>query len=130
MVPLLHVHALVVALEIRLAHKLLVAVCHLAGEGILPLLVVRLHVRFEVVAAAEHLAAPLDLADKVGLLLGRQPAGRPSWPLDPELSLGVVHEARGLWPAGRPRVELVWLYWVVVGLVPGGRGSAVGKIAG
>lgn len=64
-------YALVVPLQVCLAHELLGAVIHLAWEWILALLVVRLHMRLEVVAATKELTATLDLALEVGLLLGR-----------------------------------------------------------
>lgn len=80
-VALAHVDALVVALEVRLAHEFLGAVADGAGKGVLALVVVRLHVRLEVVAPAEELAAPLDLALEVGLFLGREPALGPPWAL-------------------------------------------------
>lgn len=70
-VALPHVNALVVSLEVCLAHKLLVAVVDIAREGVFAFVVMGLHVRLEVVAPAEELAAPLDLALEVGFLLGR-----------------------------------------------------------
>lgn len=118
MVAFLHVNALVMALEIGLANKLLVAVVDRAREGVLALLIVRLHVRLEVVASAEHLAASLNLAHKVGLLLGGQPAGRSPWPLNSVLPPGIMEESRGL-RSWRAWVELLRLNRVVVRLVPG-----------
>lgn len=128
-VALLHVHTLVVPLKIGLANKLLVAVGDGAREGILALLVVGLHMRLEVVAPAKHLAASLDLADKVGLLLGSQAARSSSRPRYPVLPPDFVHEGGSL-RAGWPGVELVRLNRVVVLLVPCGGRPAVGEIAG
>lgn len=116
-----------VSLEIGLSDKLLVAVGEGAREGILALLVMSLHVCLEVVAAAEHLAASLNFANKVGLLLGGQTARSSPRPLDPVLPPYVV-EIGGSLRAGWPRVELLRLNWVVVGLVPCGRRPAVGEI--
>ena len=67
MIAFSHVNTLVVALKIRLAHKLLVAVIDGARERIFALLVMRLHVCLEVVAPAEKLTASLDLTLEVGL---------------------------------------------------------------
>lgn len=69
-VALLHMHTLLVPLQICLAHKLLGAVSDLTGEWIVSLLAVRFHVCFEVVTAAEKLATSLDVALKVGFFLG------------------------------------------------------------
>lgn len=74
-VPLLGVDAGVVPHQVRLAHKLPVAAVHLARERVLPVLVVRLHVRPVIVAPAEELAAPRYFALVVGLFPRRQPAG-------------------------------------------------------
>lgn len=81
MVPLLGVYALVVPLKVRLAYKFFGAVRDLAGERVFTLLVVRLHVRLEVVAAAEEFAASLDHTLEVGFLLGCVPPGRPAFGL-------------------------------------------------
>lgn len=51
--PLLQMHALVMSLQIRLAHKLLGAICDGAGKRVLSLFVVSLHVGFVIIAAAE-----------------------------------------------------------------------------
>lgn len=126
-VALPHVHALVVPLQVRLAHKLLVAVVDRARERVLALLVVCLHVRLEVVAAAEQLAASLDLTLKVGLLLGRQAARRPPRPRHPVLPPGIVQECRRL-RRRRSWVERLRLNGLELGLVPC-RGRAVGEIA-
>jgi hypothetical protein len=69
-VPLLHVHTLVVPLQIRLPHELLVAVLQRTWERILPTSVVSLHVRLKVVAAAEELPASLNMALEVRIFLG------------------------------------------------------------
>ncbi len=106
-----------VALEVRLAHKLLAAVANLARERVLALLVVCLHVRLEVVAAAEELAAPLDLALEVGFLLGRQAPRCPLGPRHPVLPPGVVQECRGR-RRRRPGVVVLGLHGLVLGLVP------------
>jgi hypothetical protein len=63
-------NTLVMPLEIRLAHKLLGAAVNLAGEVVLPPFVVRLHVRLEVVAAAEELPTTPDFALEIGFFLG------------------------------------------------------------
>ena len=122
MVPLLHVYTLVVALEVCLAHKLLVAVVDGAWEWIFALLVMGLHMRLEIVTPAEQLATSLDLALKVGLLLGGQaPLGPPGPGNAPP-----VEKARC---RGRARVILVVLVdWLVVGFVPS-RGLSVRKVA-
>ena len=69
MIPLFHVHALVVPLQIRLPHELLVAVLEGARERILPAGVVGLHVRLEVVAAAKEFTTSLDVALEVCIFL-------------------------------------------------------------
>lgn len=66
-----HVDALVVTLKIRFARKAHVAVVDGARERIIALLVVRLHVKLEVIPPAEKFVASLNLALEVGLLLGR-----------------------------------------------------------
>lgn len=65
------------SLEIRLAYKLLGAAIDLAKEVILASLVMCLHVRLEVVAAAEELSTAPDLALEIGLFLGCEPSRCP-----------------------------------------------------
>lgn len=71
-VPLLHMNTLMMPLEIRLAHKLFGTAINLAWEMVLAPFVVRLHVRLEVVAAAEELPTAPDFALKIGFFLGRE----------------------------------------------------------
>lgn len=139
-VALAHVDALVVALEVRLAHKFLGAVADGAGKGVLALVVVRLHMRLEVVAPAEELAAPLDLALEVGLFLGREPALCPPWALGlwrrgyavllllrvgPSARILLLEEGGG---GGRGRGRRARVEVVAVWLVPAGR-AVVGEVS-
>lgn len=73
MVALLCMDTLVVPLQVRLADKLLGAVGDLAREGVLSFVVVSLHMRLEVVTAAEELPTSLDCALEVCLFLGSVP---------------------------------------------------------
>lgn len=113
---LLQVHALVMSLEIGLAHKLLGATGFLAGEGIVPVGLVRLQVRLVVVASAEQLPTSLDLALKVGFLLCRQAPLLPLGTGNSVRSFSVLEESRCLRGSGA-RIEL-GLEGLVVGLLP------------
>jgi hypothetical protein len=72
MIALLHMHALVMPLKVRLADKPLVAVCNLAGKGVFPLLIVCFHVSLKVIAATKELATTLHFTLEVRFLLGRE----------------------------------------------------------
>lgn len=105
-----------VPLQVRLANKLLGAAGHLAWEGVLSLVVVCLHMRLEVVATAEELAATLDSALEVGFLLRGVPSG---WA--PLSSLDSSPPSRRVWQRGwRCGVRshhLAWQAWMKRGLV-------------
>jgi hypothetical protein len=76
MIALLHVHALMMALEVSFPNKFFGAPIYCAWERIFTLLVMGFQVRFVVVAATEKLAASLYFALKVGLLLRGMFPGR------------------------------------------------------
>ena len=116
MVALLCVDALVVPLQVRLADELLGAVGDLAREGVLSLVVVSLHMRLEVVAAAEELPTPLDCALEVCLLLSSvPPRGATLATFDPGPSSSVLWERGG--GCGLRRHRLGWQAWLKRGIV-------------
>jgi len=71
MIPLLHVNALVMSLQIGLPDELLVAVLQWAGEWILPAGIVSFHVSLEVVTASKQFATAFDMALEIRIFLGR-----------------------------------------------------------
>lgn len=121
-VPLLHVHTLIMPLQVCLSNELLGTVLHLAGERVLAVLVMSLLVGLEVVTATKELPASFDRTGENGVLLSseasrlssalsrhtRQPTGLPqecrshaAWPgVDGLVFLGVILGFGG-W---RPRV--------------------------
>ena len=70
MVPLLHVNALVMPLQICLPYKLLAAIVYGTWKRILSTRIMRFHMGLEVVAPTEKLATSTDTALEVGILLG------------------------------------------------------------
>lgn len=119
MFALLHVHALLMPLQIRLAHETLGAVFTLAWEGVLSLFAVRFHVRFEVVTAAEEFATPCYVALEVGFLLGGKFPRGSSRALSTRAWRGALagHHQRRL-ESGPCDVQLVWLGGVLGGSGP------------
>jgi len=80
-VSLLHVNALVVSLEIRLPHKLLVAIFQRARKWIFSAGIMGFHMRFKVVASAKKLATSFDMALEICIFFGGELSrvSRPSY---------------------------------------------------
>lgn len=55
------------SLQVRLSHESLAAPIQLAGERVLPLLIMSLHMTLEVIRAAEELPTSFDLALEIGI---------------------------------------------------------------
>lgn len=72
MVLFLHVHTLIVSLEVCLSYEFLGAVWHCAWEWVLPVVGVRFHMGLEVVASAEEFTTSLDFALKIGVLFSSE----------------------------------------------------------
>ena len=105
MIPFLHVHALVVPLQVCFSHEFSVTVGYLARKRIFSTLVMRFHMCLVVIAPAEELSASPDLALKVCFFSRSQAAELPPWPRAPLLLVGGENRSLLDMAAGRCRVQ-------------------------